>query len=271
MSLVKLDEVGFERAGFWKLSKGNSQKPEGGIALEKEGSDYHWSTENVLYAFCVNETVCYVGKTTNSATVRLRGYQRPSAGQQTNIKCHTNIRSALQDGKKVWVYVFCPIGKLKYGEFEIDLAAGLEDAIIRELAPDWNGRNGKIISETREREAVEESVYGTETSSEGSAPEVIGRFGVKLNPTYYNLGSINPGIAASELLGEHGEPMTVLLGDGGVHVRSSINRKANVNGSVRIVGKNSQIAKWFQDNFSWGAEVEGQILDRNTIRLLPPK
>lgn len=271
VSLDRLLEVGFELAGSWGLSDDDSQKPERGIVLKRGGSDYLWGTKNVLYAFCVDETVSYVGKTTNSANVRFRGYQRPHEKQQTNKKCQINIEDALQNGKAVSIYIFCPIGNLKYGEFEINLAAALEDAIIREIAPDWNGRQGKIISETREREAIDESMYFPEISSEGSASEVIGCFPVKLSSTYYNLGSINPGIDASKLLGEHGEPITVLLGDGGVNVSSKINRKANVNGSVRIVGNNAQIARWFQDNFSLDSNVECQILGRNEIRLLLPK
>ena len=38
------------------------------------------------------------------------------------------------------ILVFNPISNLRYGDFDINLAAGLEDSLIAEFSPPWNGR-----------------------------------------------------------------------------------------------------------------------------------
>ena len=93
-------------------------------------------------------------------------------------------------------------------------------------------------------------------------------FIITLGKTYYQKGFINPGLAASQLLGAHGEPVTVILGNSGKNILSRIDRTANANGSVRVIGKNSDIADWFQQNFHQGSTVTGVIEDQNTIRML---
>lgn len=93
-------------------------------------------------------------------------------------------------------------------------------------------------------------------------------FSITLGKTYYRTGYINPGPAASQHLGAHDEPVTVILGMSGARVLSRIDRKANANGSVRVIGKNAAIAEWFQQNFKEGDRVTGVIQDKNTIQLL---
>jgi hypothetical protein len=43
------------------------------------------------------------------------------------------------------IFVFAPISDLRYGQFQIDLAAGLEESLIIAVAPPWNGREGKRL------------------------------------------------------------------------------------------------------------------------------
>ena len=62
--------------------------------------------------------------------------------------------------------------------------------------------------------------------------------------------------------------MEVLFDDGSEPILSSINRKANPNGSVRLVGRNRQIAAWFQAQFQRGDTVQARVLDPHRILLL---
>ena len=71
---------------------------------------------------------------------------------------------------------------------------------------------------------------------------------------------VNPGPEASKVLGAHGDSVTVLLGSSGKTIQSKINRTANVNESVRLVGKNSDIADWFQSNFELGDTVNCRVV-----------
>ena len=50
---------------------------------------------------------------------------------------------------------------------------------------------------------------------------------------------------------------------------SVINRTANANGSVRIVGNNRLIADWFQRHFQPGDLVEANVQASHHILLLP--
>jgi hypothetical protein len=75
---------------------------------------------------------------------------------------------------------------------------------------------------------------------------------------------------ASHRLGNDQELLTLKLGNDGA-VSTKINRSANPNGSVRLVGNNGKIATWFQEHFGFGDLVI--VLSPNHIKLLlpPPK
>lgn len=232
---------------------------------------------NALYAFVKGDDVLYIGKTARSIRKRYLGYCRPGKRQATNQRCHRNIKVAIAQGTEIRIFVFTPISHLRYADFEINLAAGLEDSLIRQFDPPWNGRErGQPISEEAEREEAEE----TETAQAGvpasantpSEPQVSSQamvsFSVVLGPTYYNKGFLNPGVEASRHLGKDGDPIRVRFSDGSQTVVSKINRTANRTGAVRVVGSNQQIARWFQDHFHEGDTVRGKIVDLHTIELL---
>jgi hypothetical protein len=62
--------------------------------------------------------------------------------------------------------------------------------------------------------------------------------------------------------------MIVYLGNESEQVDSVINRTANANGSVRVVGNNRSIAEWFQRNFKPGDVVEAKVQDAFTFSRL---
>jgi len=95
------------------------------------------------------------------------------------------------------------------------------------------------------------------------------RFTINLSPTFFERGLLNPGTEASQWLGAHGDLVKIVLGREGP-ITSKLNRTANVNGSARVVGKNSLIADFFQRHFRAGNIAEGSVIDRSTILLLEP-
>src|SRR5439155_270636 len=80
---------------------------------------------------------------TNMLGHRMQRYKTPpknsKKGGTTNIRNHKNIKECLAQGKPVEVFVLPDNGLLQYGGFHINLAAGLEDSLVRELKPAWNG------------------------------------------------------------------------------------------------------------------------------------
>jgi hypothetical protein len=147
----------------------------------------------------------------------------------------------------------------------------LEDSLIKAFDPPWNGREkGKPVTEEAERETAEENAAAV---AEPVAPVEIGPafpFTITLGQAYYQQGLINPGVAASPHLGADGEPIQILFNDGAEPVLSAINRTANTNGSVRVIGRNRQIAEWLQAHFQQGDVVNARVLDPNRIMLLAP-
>lgn len=127
--LAKLLEIGFVVVGRWTLTVD-------GIACELTAlADF----PNVLYAFTVDGELKYVGKTIQTLRGRMSGYRNPGPTQSTNIRTHQSIYLALSQGKRVEIYIFRDTGLVKFGGFHLNMAAGLEDSLVRDLAPPWNG------------------------------------------------------------------------------------------------------------------------------------
>lgn len=132
--------------GAWLASGGT-------IAFKLEGekatvNDVLVDTPNALYAFVRSDAVQYIGKTTQSVRKRFAGYRNPGQDQRTNLRCNAKIKEVLVAGGEVRILVFTPIPDLRYGDYDINLAAGLEDSLIKAFEPPWNGRyKGKPVTE----------------------------------------------------------------------------------------------------------------------------
>ncbi|WP_051000158.1 GIY-YIG nuclease family protein [Sinorhizobium fredii] len=131
--------LGFVDVGKWQ-PKGDS------IAYALDGADASASevlldAPNALYAFVRDDHVVYIGKTARSIRKRYVGYCRPGKTQAPNQRCHRNITAATAEGTEIRIFVFTPITHLRYSDFEINLAAGLEDSLIRGFDPPWNGKD----------------------------------------------------------------------------------------------------------------------------------
>jgi hypothetical protein len=126
--LSRLEQIGFRRVGCWRLVSGAPV-----VDLDSPGS-----VRNALYAFVSGREVLYLGKTVKSLRQRLYGYQKPGPTQRTNIACHGKITEYLVAQRSIEVFAFWGEGTVRIGSFAVNVAAGLEDAIIRELLPVWN-------------------------------------------------------------------------------------------------------------------------------------
>ncbi|MDZ5452872.1 GIY-YIG nuclease family protein [Labrys sp. ZIDIC5] len=209
-SVENLFNLGFRDIAVWMA--GDSA---GGIVYQIYDADrlsinVLLQEKRSLYAFIAGEEVMYIGKTARSIRERLSGYRAPNVRQRTNWRCNGKIRETLAAGKSVRILVFNPISHLRYGEFELNIAAGLEDSLIEQFDPPWNGRErGQPISEEAERETIdefsknsEEDLNITDFSSEVILKNSNGieKFEIRLGDAYYKQGIINPGVRASEHL-----------------------------------------------------------------------
>jgi hypothetical protein len=133
-NLARIKAIGFAFAGQWMLA-------ENGIAFELVEDVA--TARNVLYAFVVDGDLVYVGKTVLALHDRMQRYKTPAKssakGGTTNIKNNGNILESLRQRRTVEIFVLADNGLQNLGEFHVNLAAGLEDSLVRQLKPAWNG------------------------------------------------------------------------------------------------------------------------------------
>jgi hypothetical protein len=143
--LEKLTAMGFKLAGRW--SRGDA-----GIFFDLVDCA---TARNVLYAFVVDGQLMYVGKTVQPLRARMAGYKNPGPTQSTNIRNNKNIEDGLAKGQQIEIFVLPDNGLLNYGGFHVNLAAGLEDSVVREMSPPWNGGRKEAANESLQPLAVE--------------------------------------------------------------------------------------------------------------------
>lgn len=255
----RLLEIGFQLAGRWDL-----HGDELGLDLVRFGT-----RRNVLYAFVSEGDIKYIGKTTSPLAARMRGYIRPSDTQTTNLNSHARIIELLRRGTAVEVYVLPDNGLLRYGGFHINLAAGLEDDLIRSINPEWNGGRKEVVADA----TAPRTTLGT-VDAEPDAHDELGTstdsFGAVLHPTYYNRGFFNVVVAHQRLFGRDGESIEIFFEGYSDPVMGTINRTANMNGTPRIMG-GSRLRERFQETSLPMGEVTVQVLSPTSIRIIPKK
>jgi len=129
-------EIGFEDLATWELDH------EGVISHIGDNAVYWTSViknfPQALYAFCVNADVKYIGKTAVSLRTRFNGYRSPGDTTGPNKRCNLNIKQCISDKLKVRILVLPNRMPLNWGRYSINIAAGLEDALIDDFDPEWN-------------------------------------------------------------------------------------------------------------------------------------
>ncbi|WP_396177597.1 hypothetical protein [Flavobacterium sp.] len=88
-----------------------------------------------------------------------------------------------------------------------------------------------------------------------------------IGTTYYNQNYLNVGVAASNNLGNHNEPLQIILPNGQI-IHSTINRTINKNGYVRFYG-GVEWNQFIQANYNLHQVISFQVNNPNTISILP--
>jgi hypothetical protein len=239
----RLLDIGFEQAGHWALKDAK-------LIFELFR---HSTQRNILYAFICNGQVKYVGKTTQLLRTRMSGYKNPGNTQATNAANHRRIKSLLISGESVEILALPDNGLLHYGQFHLNLAAGLEDNIIKVLDPEWNGG---------EREMEPPPV----PEAEQTAPNTNHTFKLTLQQTYFKMGFFNVGVKSSKYFGDDGQTIELFLGAQERPELGTINRTANTNGTPRIMG-GTALREWFKINAEPLKELTVSVLSPTAIRI----
>lgn len=250
----RLLDIGFESAGHWFIESGKLK-----FELIR-----HSTQRNILYAFVCDGQVKYVGKTVRSLSERMAGYKTPGKTQTTNINNHRRISELLAEDVAVDIFALPDNGLLHYGQFHLNLAAALEDDIIREINPEWNGGVAERAPNPPPS-ASEDSVAEPRYEIESVSPPVD-TFSFVLQPTYYRTGFFNVGVSAQKYLGADGETIELFLGDGFKPIMGTINRRANTNGTPRVMG-GPRLRDWFNEIGAVSDKISVEVLSPISIRL----
>ena len=268
MNLLKSDW--FQYCGDWYIEE--SGRLRFSMFADKER---FFDAERTLYMFvCGEEEILYVGKTVNKARQRFIGYRTPGESQQTNRRVHEELIRLLKSGEQIRIFLSNFPDQLKWDNISISLSAGLEDALIDQIQPRLNrlGRDPKAVPELAilqiEGNQGDDQEEETDVSVDNSLQPENFHVSLRADHTYVG-GYLNLRKLTSEQLGEHNEELLIDLyrGKKCVYIiRSKINRKANKNGSVRVIGNNRELANWFQ-NFDRETVLTGEVLSKNRIKL----
>lgn len=241
----QLLEIGFEPAGHWLLENNK-------LKLELTR---HSAQKNILYAFVCDGQIKYVGKTIRTLAARMSGYKNPGQTQTTNINNNRRIKEHLANNVAVEIFALPDNGLLHYGQFHLNLAAALEDDIIRVINPEWNGGAAESADNL--------PIIATEREPE---PNITQTFTFTLQPTYYKTGFFNVGVASEKYLGSDSETIELFLADGAQPTLGTINRRANSNGTPRIMG-GTELRNWFNANTVVMDNISVDVLSPTSIRL----
>jgi hypothetical protein len=241
----RLLEIGFQLAGHWRL---NNDQPL--CELVRLGTH-----EKALYAFVCDGQIKYIGKTKSTLQRRMASYKTSGKGGSTNMANHQRIKEQLRNGVAVDILVLPDSGLLHYGRFHLNLAAALEDNLIDVIQPEWNGgRKERIV------DIEEDDILPIDTSGVHSV------FTFTLHPTYYRSGFFNVGVDSQSAIGADGEVIELHLNDDTPAVLGNINRRANVNGTPRIMG-GVGLRDWFVSQAKVMDSIQVEVLAPNAIRL----
>lgn len=244
----QLLDIGFQACGHWQLNEEKLVCELTRFATQK----------NILYAFACNGELMYVGKTMQPLLTRMAGYRHPAPSQTTNVRNHARIREVLTGGATVQIFALPDNGLHHYGVFHLNLAAGLEDDIIRKLRPSWNGGRTETVANLVADKAV--AALGP------LRQPVRHQFHVPLAPTYYRTGFFNVGVADQQWIGSDGEAIEFFLGAAASPVLGTINRRANLNGTPRLMG-GTAVRDWFAQTGQIGDTLHIEVYSPQSIRV----
>lgn len=243
----RLTEIGFIKAGFWQIIDGSLKYHLDGRFID---------VKNNLYAFVCDGEVKYVGKITRLLRNRMYHYSRPGSSQSTNIKKNANIIDMLSNNIAVDILVLPDSGLMHYGQFHLNLAAGLEDSIISVIRPEWNGIQRPVLNS--DEVVSTESEIITHSSNK--------KFTFNMTDTYWHRGFFNVPVVSSQNFGKDGENIMIVLSDGVSTITAMINRTANQSGSPRIMG-GVELKQYFQRNYAIGDVVPFELITQNMMKL----
>jgi hypothetical protein len=241
---------------------------------------------NVLYAFVIVEgeniedwKVRYIGHTRKTFRNRMYGYQLGN-GHAVNNRIHNEVKSVIESGKKIIVYLLNDTFNLNIHSLDIDIAAGLEYSLI-DFYRKYNIENEHPPLQNIAGNKTEVTVNGVDDNEEDltylveeESNEIQNSFTYTLSKTYWNHPSINIPKEFSDYFGEQGTNVMVEFYNENIRVRSLnvlVNRNAVPNQTPRLYFGQNEDGIWFQNwkhqNYNQGDSFTINIIGNNRLMI----
>lgn len=248
----RLLKIGFEYVGHWTLDDSKQ------LSLTLNSNH---NSKNLLYSYISNGKVMYIGKTTQTLQTRLHGYLNPTTSQSTNIRVNGNIIEHLNNDNPIDIFILNDNGLLKFGDFTINIAAGLEDSLISGINPEWNS-----VGKTKVKNIKPKINSPLPTLSANKEIKLNTSFGVKIGQTYFQQGFFNVPKTFSHHFAEDNSVIEIVLGEEKKQIHGHINRQANKNNAPRIMG-GIALRMWIQETFKMNDILNILIISPVSIEL----
>jgi hypothetical protein len=249
----RLLKIGFTQVGYWTLTTNDE--------IEYTLNSNH-NTRDLLYSFISDGEIKYIGKTTQTLDNRMYGYENPGPTQSTNIRVNGLIKNLLTQDKPVDIFILADNGLLSFGGFRINMAAGLEDTLIKEIDTEWNKAGRTKIKEDKESD----DPNLTKAPKTKSTIKTTDSFELKLGQTYLGKGFFNVPVSHSSLLAGDTATIELVLGKEKEITHGYINRRANKTGNPRVMG-GIPLRDWFQRTFKKDETVKVTIVSPTSLWL----
>ena len=252
----RLLNIGFYPVGTWEIDNNNLNL---NLVSDQE-------TKDLIYSFIIDGTPKYIGITKNKLVSRLNQYLNPHLSQSTNLRVNQLIIESLNQNHTIEIFIYKNTSLLKLGDFDINLAIGLEASLIKFYNAEWNIRERRIeilVDDIENNEIIQNNAIDQNNTIINEKPIHEIRFSINLVQSYFSNGFINIPREYSELFGEDGQEL--ILNFAGDQKLTRIARRIN-NGLPRIyIGVDFK--NWLITNYNVGDVLHltkiGNILNIN--------
>lgn len=144
MPTEQLTQIGFRRVGAWQNATGPNQHI---VFFGDTLSADRLPGQDILLAFCCQETVLYLQRVSTERDLMQFALDPLEDGENGRVRAKIVQRLAAQENPAnavVDILVFSPKACLQWGAFPLNIAAGLEDALIEAFSPPWNIREQEV-------------------------------------------------------------------------------------------------------------------------------
>jgi len=218
-----------------------------------------------VYAIRVDDDITYIGQSENlSERFNERGYGTIHPrncfrkGQSTNCRINSYILGSARKRQRIELW-FC----------RSDNPSPLEAQLITKLSPQWNaqryvGFKKALLVRPRKKDQSDLAKENSQRSAKSEAGMPI--FGLTLEKTYYNKGFFNVTVDFDRFIRPTEGPIQLELGDSGITIMGRIDRRANTNGTARIMA-GARLRDWFYSQYNIGDVVDVDLSSFDLIKI----